>query len=56
MYKLIFISVPRRLMVKRATGWRQFRAKAISPSCGSDSPTEAAINKSWKPGDIEKVN
>ena len=20
------------------------------------SPTEAAINKSWKPGDIEKVN
>ena len=46
---------PKAPRANKATGSPPCPARGISPYSGSYGPTEAAINKSWKPGDIEKV-
>jgi hypothetical protein len=49
------ISAQRLLMEKRVIGWQLSRERLFR-NPAPYSPTEAAINKSWKPNDIEKLD
>jgi hypothetical protein len=42
-------------MEKRVIGWQLSRERLFR-NPAPYSPTEAAINKSWKPNDIEKLD